>query len=268
MTLQRDDYTAASRDAWNVSAQHHREGEDWTKLTEGFARPGFSCLDAVETAVMGDLDVIGLDVAQICCNNGRELISVRNMGAARCVGFDQSDEFLAQGRELAALAGQDVEFVCSDVYKIGPEFDGVFDLVLITIGVFGWMPDLKAFMELPARLLKPGGRLVIHEEHPIINMFDPEHERPFEPVLDYFRPEPLKEQGAIVYDGTPNETEATHWWFFHTLADVMTAALAAGLALERFDEHPNNISGVEWNIYHERETNMPVSYVMVWRRND
>ena len=266
MTLQRDDYTAASRDAWNDSARHHREGADWKKLTTGFAQPGYSCLDAVETALLGEFGVAGLDVAQICCNNARELLSVRNMGAARCVGFDQSGEFLQQGRELAALAGQEIELVCSDIYKIGPEFDGAFDRVLITIGVFGWMPDLKTFMDLPARLLKPGGCMVVHEEHPVVNMFDPVHERPFEPVLDYFRPEPLKEEGAIVYDGGSHETEAAHFWFFHTLGDVMTAALHSGLSLERFDEYPDNISTVEYDIYQERENTMPMSYTMVWRK--
>ena len=28
------------------------------------------------------------------------------------------------------------------------------------------------------------------------------------------------------------------------------------------------VLSVESNIYHERETNMPVSYVMVWHSND
>jgi len=133
-------------------------------------------------------------VAQICCNNARELLSVRNMGAARCVSFDQSAEFLKQGEELAAIEGQEFELVLGDVYKIDDRFDGVFDLVVIAIGVFGWMPDLKAFMEIPARLLKPGGRLVIHEQHPVATMFDPDVERPFEPCFDYFRDAPIKEE--------------------------------------------------------------------------
>ncbi len=266
MTLQRDDYTTANREAWNVSAQHHRDGRDWKRLTEGFARPGFSCLDTVETRLLDDLGVKDCDVGQLCCNNGRELLSVRNMGAARCVGFDQSEEFLAQGRELAALARQEIELVHSDIYKLGSQFDGAFDLVLITIGVFGWMPDLRTFMDIPARLLKPGGCLVIHEEHPMMNMFDPFEDNPHEPTLDYFRHAPLKEEGAIVYDGTATDTQATHWWFFHTLSDVMTAALGSGLALERFDEMPDNISTVEFDVYQERPSNMPMSYAMVWRQ--
>jgi len=268
MHRERDDYTSANRQAWNASAELHRKGQDWSRLVEGFAKPGFSCLDAVEVAALEEMGVAGRDVVQICCNNARELLSVRNMGAARCVGFDQAQAFLEQGRELAALAGQDVELIESDIYRIGPEYDGAFDLALITIGVFGWMPDLAAFMALPARLLKPGGRLFIHEEHPVVNMFDPEAEHPMEPTIDYFRKEPLKEEGAIVYDGSaaPGADPMTHWWFVHTLADVITAALDAGFTLERYREFPNNISTVEFDRYQNRETTMPMSYTMVLRR--
>ncbi|MDG2481131.1 MAG: methyltransferase domain-containing protein [Alphaproteobacteria bacterium] len=263
--MERDDYTAASRAAWDASAVHHRENEDWRLLTDGFARPGFSCLDAVETEVLETIGVAGRDVAQICCNNARELLSVRNMGAARCVGFHQSAEFLKQGEELAVIASQEIELVPGDVYRIDDRFDGTFDLVVITIGVFGWMPDLKEFMEIPARLLKLGGRLVVPEEHPVVNMFDPHVERPFEPCFDYFRALPLQEEGAIVYDDTATQTEATHWWFFHTLSDVMTAALECGLSLERFDEHPDNISTTTYDIYQNRATTMPMSYLMVMK---
>lgn len=262
----RESYTAASRAAWDASAQHHEDNTEARRLKQGFAQAGYSCLDDVETAVLKHVGVAGRDVVQICCNNGRELLSVKNMGASRCVGFDQSEPFLDQGRELARLAGQEIELIARDVYAIEADWDRSFDVALITIGVFGWMPDLATFFELPARLLRPGGRLVIHEEHPIMNMFEPESDKPFEPTNDYFRPTPLEEEGAIVYDGTGTGEGATHYWFFHTLSDVMTSMLAAGFTIESFHEYPNNISGVEFDIYHQRETNMPVSYTLVGNR--
>ena len=45
-----------------------------------------------------------------------------------------------------------------------------------------------------------GGRLVIHEEHPVVNMFDPFEDNPYEPTLDYFREAPLKEQGSTIME--------------------------------------------------------------------
>ncbi|MEM7120180.1 MAG: class I SAM-dependent methyltransferase [Pseudomonadota bacterium] len=263
---QRERYTTANRAAWDHSAQFHRDNALGKELYDGFAEPGYSCLDDVETALLENIGVAGRDVVQICCNNGRELLSVKNMGAARCVGFDQSEPFLEQGRELARLAGQEIELNARDVYAIEADWDHSFDVALITIGVFGWMPDLEAFFDLPARLLRPGGHLVIHEEHPVMNMFEPACDKPFEPSYDYFRSAPFEDEGAIVYDGTGTGEGGTHYWFFHTLSDVMTAMLGAGFTIETFREYPNNISAVEFDIYHQRATNMPVSYVLVGKR--
>lgn len=40
------------------------------------------------------------------------------MGAGRCVGFDFAEAFLAQGRELAAVAGPEAEFVQTEISAI------------------------------------------------------------------------------------------------------------------------------------------------------
>ncbi len=265
-TTDRDAYTAANRAAWDHSAGHHRDNAEARRLREGFATPGFSCLDEVETETLNAVGVAGQSVAQICCNNARELLSVKNMGAGRCVGFDQSEPFLEQGRELAAIAGQEIELVAGDIYAIDRSWDRSFDVVLITIGVFGWMPDLAAFFAIVARLLNPGGHLVVHEEHPVMNMFEPEAERPFEPANDYFRSEPLLEEGVLVYDGKGDKEGNEHYWFFHTMGDVLTSVLEAGLTIERYAEYANNISTVEFDIYQNRATNMPMSYILVARR--
>lgn len=263
----RDAYVAANRAAWDGSAHHHRVNDSWRKLVAGFATPGYSCLDATGTAALAAIGVAGRAVAQLCCNNGRELLSIANMGAARCVGFDQSAAFLEQARELAGIAGAaNCTFVAGDVYKIPPAHDGSFDLVVVTIGVFGWMPDLAAFLAVAARLLRPGGRLYVHEEHPLMNMFDPQADRPFEPAIDYFRTEPLVETNAIVYDGATASEVVPHYWFCHTLAEVFTGYLDNGLAIETFREYPNNISSVAFDIYEERATAMPMSYVLVARK--
>jgi SAM-dependent methyltransferase len=179
----RDDYTAANRAAWDASARFHEEGAEFAKLLDGFAKPGFSCLDAVLSERLEALAVAGKDAAQLCCNNGREILSVKNLGAGRSVGFDQSGAFLEQARRLAAAGKLDCDFVEGDVYKIPADYDGAFDMVLITIGVFGWMPDLGAFFDVIARLMRPGGALLVYEQHPIMNMFEPGAEDPHKPQL-------------------------------------------------------------------------------------
>lgn len=111
-------FTDANRVAWDEAAPIHRERNQARHL-EGFARPGHSTLGPHAVARLTEIDVRGKRVAQLCCNNGCDLLSVKNMGAARCVGFDASVPFIAQARELAAAAKhEDVEFVVTDLYDI------------------------------------------------------------------------------------------------------------------------------------------------------
>ncbi len=266
MAKDRDDYTAANRAAWEASAPYHEEGAEFAGLLEGFAKPGFSCLDAVLTERLMALEVAGKDVAQICCNNGREILSVKSLAAGRCVGFDQSGAFLAQGRRLAEAGGITCDFVAGDVYKIPATYDGAFDIVLITIGVFGWMPELGAFFDVVTRLLKPGGALLVYEEHPIMNMFEPGAADPLKPVNSYFKAEPFEDTGAIVYDGTQDLPGETQYWFVHKLSDIMTACLERGLAIKHVREYPHNISSAEFEIYDGQDAQLPLSYILVARK--
>src|ERR1700751_4349683 len=85
-----DDYTAANREAWDEAAPIHAR-RTFDQLLTDFRRPGHSCLDALETRTLRDIGLARKSVVQICCNNGRELLSAKNLGAGRCVGFDISD---------------------------------------------------------------------------------------------------------------------------------------------------------------------------------
>ena len=44
---------------------------------------------------------------------------------------------------------------------------GDFDLVYTTLGVLCWLPDVGAWARVAARLLRPGGRLVLRDDHPV-----------------------------------------------------------------------------------------------------
>ena len=256
----------ANRQAWDAAAEHHRAHQQWDSLVEGFARPGYSCLDDVETAIWQDLGLEGRSVAQLCCNNGRELLSVRNLGAEPCVGFDQSAAFLEQARELNALAGQDCRFVEGDVLAAPREFDGAFERVFTTIGVYGWLPDLARFFAVAARLLRPGGVYFAYESHPILNMFEPDAEDPLRPVDSYFRDRPFVETASLDYFGRADYEAPTHYWFVHPLSEIVGACLGAGLVLEHFQEYPHNIDAAALDIYQGQVAQLPLSFSLVARK--
>jgi SAM-dependent methyltransferase len=262
-----ESYVAANRAAWNNSAKYHHTNPAWTELTSGFKVPGYSCLDEIDTEKLRPL-VVGKDVAQICCNNGRELLSIKNFGAASCVGFDQSELFIGHANEINEIAGQDCRFIVGDAYQISEIYNDSFDIVIITIGVFGWMPDLPRFLSVLTRLLRPNGRLYIHEEHPVMNMFDPGNGRPLEITTSYFREQPEAGTAAIVYDGAPADEIEAYFWFFHTLSDVFMACISCGLHIESFQEYPFNINSVEYDIYEASNVALPMSYTLVAQKQN
>ncbi|MCJ2086568.1 class I SAM-dependent methyltransferase [Methylobacterium sp. E-005] len=261
------DAIAANRRAWDASAPLHRDAPSWKRLTDGFAGdPGFSWFDPPMEAALRSIGLDGATVAQICCNNGRETVSLMNLGAREAVGFDQSEVFLDQARELARIAGRACTFVAGDVHAIEARYDGAFDLVVITIGVFGWMPDLARFMAVPARLLRPGGRILIHEEHPVVNMFEPREDTPLLVRHSYFRATPFVGEEAIVYGDGPAPQVGPHYWFAHPLGRVFEALIGAGLVIERFEEFPENISSTAFEPLAAGRL-LPMSYLLQARKS-
>ena len=167
MSKTRKDYTNANRIAWNEAAPKHAEHNN-TELYEAFKSPGHVTLTGDILDALLQVGVEGKSIIQLCCNNGCETLSLRNLGAARCVGVDAADEFLAHGREMIKIAGaeDEVELICCDVYDLPAEFTASFDIVLTTIGVLGWMPDLEDIENKVKYNDSIAGLLIINPDNP------------------------------------------------------------------------------------------------------
>lgn len=254
-------FTAANKAAWNASASLHRQCAEWDNLLEQAARPGFSVLDRELTEAIRALGLEGKSAAQVGCNNARELLSLASLNILPSVGIDQSGAFLEQGRLLAKAAGFGPRLIEADIYDL-PDDVGTFDLVLITIGVLNWMPDLDGIFRVIARLLCPGGYLVIYETHPVMEMFDPDSDTPHEPAISYFRTDPIKEEGLISYDGVDHGSGETGYWFIHSLGQIVTSCAAAGLAITSLREFGYSIREPEYDIYEGQEAQIPMSFLL------
>jgi ubiquinone/menaquinone biosynthesis C-methylase UbiE len=263
--METKDYVEANRQSWDEAAPIHAE-QNLAELIESFRKPGYSCLDEIETAILERIGVKGKAVAQLCCNNGREILSVVNMGAARGVGFDLSAAFLDQGRQMAEAGNIPCEFVQGSVYDIPAAYDGQFDLVTVTIGAVGWLPDIAGFFAVAARLLKPGGRIFIYEMHPVLVLFEPgEEKNPLEIRYSYFMTEPMRDDSGLDYYGGTRRQSKPNYWFHHKLSDIIGACLEQGLALESFVEYDFDISGVH-KALGEQANRPPMSYTLVARK--
>jgi ubiquinone/menaquinone biosynthesis C-methylase UbiE len=84
--------------------------------------------------VIKDIEIEGKDIIHLCCNNGSELLSLKNMGAGRCVGVDISDEAIIEAKERAHKCHIDCEFIRSDVYDLSDELFHSFDIAMMTAG--------------------------------------------------------------------------------------------------------------------------------------
>lgn len=265
MTRDTDTVTQANRLAWNASAHRHQQSEEWRRQISGFADPAFSSFDPTVTSVLAGNGISGAHAVQIGCNNGRETLSMLALGAAQATGIDQSDVFLAQAEELRAVSphGGKARFVCANAYALPDELEGGFDLALVTIGVLNWMPDLSRFLAVAASLLAPGGRLVIYETHPVLDMFEPHGEDTHTPKYSYFREGPFITEEEIVYDGSATGKAPPSWWHFHTMGDIVTGCVRAGLRIVELKEYPHSNREVAYDIYLGNEAQLPLCYTLV-----
>jgi ubiquinone/menaquinone biosynthesis C-methylase UbiE len=264
---QRREFTDANRRAWDEVAPIH-EKINQSELLDAFSEPGYNTLDDHCLDRLKEIGIEGKSIAQICCNNGRELLSLKNLGAGHCVGFDASAAFIEQARELAETSGHtDVEFVTTDIYEISPEKAGPYDIVMSTIGVISWMPDLQGFFEVISRLTKTRGHVLIEEIHPVLMMYEEgEGDEPSYLKYSYFKDDPWVEtKGLDYYEGTEYES-IPHYSFQHTLADITMAAIGEGFALKHFSEFGYNISELCADLEHA-EARPPMGMTMVGQKN-
>lgn len=261
-------YTEANREAWNEVMPRHQAAAR-AKWDAAFEKPGFVCLDDVETEHLKRMGIAGKDVAHVCCNNGIELLSLKNLGANACVGFDISDAAIEEARDRAARCGIDCRYVRTDVYEIGPEYEGRFDVVYISVGALCWMPDLKLFFARAAALLRENGRVFIHEAHPFSEMlpFDGDANADVLRIVEpYFKSEPYVDYGDLDYvGGSKYSSDKPQYCFVHTISDILMGLIENGMSIEHFSEHEADISAVHRRVEQAR-AGVPLSCIVIARK--
>lgn len=260
-------YNELSRAAWNEAAPiHWRVTQALLDEVKDSQRRD---IHEVQISELVRLGVKGSSVAQLNCNNGRELLTIKRLGAARCVGFDISEEFIDQANQLNTAAALDCEFVCSDAYEIPAKFDGQFDIVVITAGALCFMPDLRKYFAAAAKLLKPDGVLTIYEAHPVTRMFLKDRDRKDAPlafVKSYFDDEPLLHTTGLDYQGGTTYDAKPIYYFQYKLADILMSFTEAGFNLLRFSEHDRDPSQSRVSMEALQEK-PPLSYILTGKKS-
>ncbi|MBK9537844.1 MAG: class I SAM-dependent methyltransferase [Flavobacteriales bacterium] len=217
----------ANRVLWNARTPHHLASRMYD--VESFVA-GRNSLTALELELLGD--VAGKRILHLQCHFGQDTLSLARMGA-QVTGLDISDVAIAEAKKMTERCGLQAEWILSNVIDHRPELDGLFDIVFTSYGTIGWLPDLGPWAANIQRYLKPGGRLVFVEFHPVMWMFDNGFTRI---AYSYFNDELIKEEEEGTYaERTAGIKLPTYSWN-HPLGDVLGTLLDKGLRLERFVE--------------------------------
>ncbi len=210
---------------------------DYYSVQRYLAEPDF-----ISNVVRFDLprlgDVYGLRGAHLQCHIGTDTVSLARLGASM-TGLDFSRAAVEAAQTLASNTRADATFVQSDVYLAAAVLGaGEFDLVYTGVGSLSWLPDIRRWGSVIADLLRPGGRLFIREDHPVLLSAKVRDglltlERPY-----FEQAEPNVATSGATYVGTDAKFAhtVTKWWN-HGIGEIITSLLDAGLRITAFREH-------------------------------
>jgi 2-polyprenyl-3-methyl-5-hydroxy-6-metoxy-1,4-benzoquinol methylase len=223
-----DRYIEVNRKLWNEKTGYH-VASDFYDMTSFLA--GQNSLKEVELGLLGD--VHSKDILHLQCHFGQDTLSLARMGA-NVTGVDFSDKAIDKAKELNEALGLNAQFICSDVYELPSVHDKQYDIVFTSYGVLGWLPDMNKWSKVVSHFLKPGGKLVLVETHPMIWIFNNQFTRIEYP---YFNKEAIVEvlEGTYADRDAPIKLEEIGW--NHPFSDIIQGLLDAGLRLDMFREY-------------------------------
>lgn len=221
-------YLEINRKSWNAKVEPHLKSDFY--FVDEFLKSR-SSLNSIELDLLGDLR--GKKILHLQCHFGQDSISLSRLGA-KVTGIDLSDKAIETAKDLATQCGTDTEFIVSDVYELPNVLEGEFDIVYTSYGTIGWLPDLDQWAAVIAHFLKPGGKLVFVEFHPVVWMYDDDftHIR-----YSYFNEKPIIEtyEGTYADPSAPLVQDYVMW--NHATSEVLTSLIAHSLEIKSFLEY-------------------------------
>jgi len=194
------------------------------------------------------------------------------LGAAEVVGVDISEKMIAVAQRKTAALGAPASWYCCDVLDTLHALDGTADLIYTGKGALPWMMDLRAWANVIARLLKPGGRVVIFEGHPLDWIWDMAASTyELSPRTgDYFQGTVVTDRGWPIYSNPILEHPEREKLHVHehqwTLGAIMNSLVAAGLRLEHFEEYPDLFWNQLPNLRIDLAARLPHTFSLLMRK--
>ncbi len=229
-----DNYLEINKQSWNKRTEVHLTSDFYD--VAGFLK-GRSSLNDIELNLLGDIE--GKDILHLQCHFGQDAISLSRKGA-KVTGVDLSDLAIQSAKDLAQKAGTDTAFICCDVYDSPNHIDRKFDIVYTSYGVIGWLPDMNRWAKVISHFLRPGGKLVFAEFHPVVWMFDYDFQKV---EYNYFNSNAIIETESGTYGDRDADIQIQDVSWNHSISEVVNSLIQNGLtilSLDEFDYSPYN----------------------------
>lgn len=260
-------YIEENKAAWEEAFE--KRDKDWgIDIVERINNESFPFLEKEMISILKKHDVKGKTVAQFCCNNGRELLSVVKNGAKEGYGFDIAENQINFANSISGALGLNCKFIAANILDIGEEYHNKFDLIIITIGAISWFKDLNLFFPVASKCLVKKGVLIINEQHPLANMFAAPGEsnysegEPAKIVNSYFKKEWIENDGMYymtkkVYDSK------TFISYSHSFEAIIQSICKNGMVITGLKENDKDISGLFKQLEGKE---IPLSYILEARK--
>jgi 2-polyprenyl-3-methyl-5-hydroxy-6-metoxy-1,4-benzoquinol methylase len=235
-----ENYKEINKQTWNNKTDVHIASDFYD--VEAFLN-GKSTLNEIELSLLGDLK--DKKILHLQCHFGQDTLSLARMGA-QVTGIDLSDKAIVRAKEFAEKLGLDAQFICCDLYDAPKYLNETFDIVFTSYGTIGWLPDLDKWANVVTHFLKPNGKLVFADFHPVVWMFDNDFKEVF---YSYFNIEPIIENEEGTYADRSSEIASKTITWNHPLSETLNALIKSGLEINSFNEHDYS----PYNCFNETE---------------
>lgn len=223
-----NNYIEINKHSWNNKVDTHLNSDFYN--LKGFLK-GETSLNPIELEILGDIR--GKTILHLQCHFGQDSISLSRLGA-EVTGVDLSDKAIESARKIAKETNSNTEFICCDLYDLENHLDKPFDIVFTSYGAITWLPDLDKWGKLISKFLKPNGKFIFVEFHPVVWMFDDN----FEKIgYNYFNAEPIIETEDGTYADRNAEISQSCVTWNHSMSEVINSLLNHALQLKEIQEY-------------------------------
>lgn len=220
-------YIEINRNSWNNRTEAHLKSEFYD--LDGFLK-GKSSLNDIELNLLGDIQ--RKSILHLQCHFGQDTISLNRIGAT-VTGIDLSDQAIESARKIAKETNSAATFICCDIYELPKHLDQQFDIVFTSYGTIGWLPDLDKWARVVSTFLKPGGKFVFVEFHPVVWMFDDN----FDKIgYRYFNSGAIVETESGTYADKTADISQEYVMWNHGLSEVINSLISNGMEIQTLDE--------------------------------